>query len=794
MENIILDIEGMTCAACANRIEKGLNKLETVDATVNLTTERAAISFNEQAISVDHFVEKVEELGYQVSSEKKDFIITGMTCAACANRIEKVLMKQQGVTEATVNLTTEVGTVQFLSSVTTPDRIVTAIEKIGYGAKLKDNQAQGETGRERVINRLKRKVIISSILTFPLFLTMAVHLFQAPMPALLMNPWFQMLLATPVQFYIGWQFYTGAYRSLKSGSANMDVLVALGTSAAYFYSVYEGYLTLEHQGMGHMGHADLYFETSAMLITLIILGKYLEAVAKGRTTEALSKLLGLQAKQARVLINGEEKLLPIDQVKVGDTIIIKPGEKIPVDGEVISGKSAIDESMLTGESIPVEKTVADTVIGATMNKNGSLTIKATKVGEDTALANIIRIVEEAQGSKAPIQRLVDKISGVFVPIVVAVAIITFIIWYFFTPTGFEPSFVAAIAVLVIACPCALGLATPTSIMVGTGKAAELGILFKGGEHIEGAGKTQVVVFDKTGTITHGKPVVTDYQGSDQTLALIASAEHNSEHPLADAIVQYSKDKALELHKVDDFQGVPGHGIEARIADQTVLVGTRKFLQDHEIDVANYEIEIDQLEQQGKTVMLIGIDQAFQGLIAVADTVKDNARQALDELKHMGMELVMLTGDNATTARAIAEEVGIERVIAQVVPEQKAKTIEKLQAEGKKVTMVGDGINDAPALVVADTGIAIGTGADVAIEAADVTILAGDLALLPKAFKVSQATIKNIKQNLFWAFAYNSAGIPIAAFGLLAPWIAGAAMAFSSVSVVSNALRLKRVKI
>lgn len=789
-----LDIEGMTCASCAHRIEKVLNNIEGVSANVNLATEQARVDYDANQVEPEAIVDKIDQLGYRAKTEQLELNITGMTCAACANRIEKVLSKAEGVTDATVNLATEAATVHYITGVTNQDQLISRIDQLGYGAAVKVSQTDRATAKNKAIEKLKRKVIISAVLTLPLFLTMGVHLFQLQMPDFLMNPWFQMTLATPVQFYIGWQFYQGAYKSLKSGSANMDVLVALGTSAAYFYSVYEGYLTLGHQGSGHTVHAELYFETSAMLITLIIFGKYLEALAKGRTTEALSKLLDLQAKQARVLRDGEELMIPVDQVIVGDTIMVKPGEKIPVDGQILSGHSSTDESMITGESIPVEKVAGDQVIGATLNKNGTIRIKAIKVGQDTALANIIRIVEEAQGSKAPIQRLVDAISGIFVPVVVAISILTFIIWYFVGTGGFESAFIAAVAVLVIACPCALGLATPTSIMVGTGKGAEIGVLFKGGEHLERAGKTNTIVLDKTGTITHGKPVVTDYHADDDVLPLIVSAENSSEHPLAEAIVQYGKDKEVELVEPASFRAIPGYGIEAEVAGRHVIVGTRKLMSKHGIDPSQYELQMQELEQQGKTVMLIGIDLNYQGMIAVADTVKPTAKQAVQELKAMGIELVMLTGDNEITAQAIAAEVGIDQVIAQVVPEEKAEQIKKLQERGNRVAMVGDGINDAPALVMADTGIAIGTGTDVAIEAADVTILGGELTLLPRALKLSKLTMRNIRQNLFWAFAYNSAGIPIAAFGLLAPWIAGAAMAFSSVSVVSNALRLKRVKV
>lgn len=610
-------------------------------------------------------------------------------------------------------------------------------------------------------------------------------------PHIFMNPWFQFALATPVQFIIGWQFYVGAYKNLRNCSANMDVLVALGTSAAYFYSLYEmiKWLSLTN----YTPH--LYFETSAVLITLILFGKYLETRAKTQTTNALSELLNLQAKEARVLRNREELMIPLNEVVQGDHLIIKPGEKIPVDGKVIKGTTSIDESMLTGESIPIEKVQNDNVIGSTMNKNGSITVEATKVGKDTALASIIKVVEEAQGSKAPIQRLADIISGYFVPIVVGIALLTFIVWITLVQTGqFEPALVAAIAVLVIACPCALGLATPTSIMVGTGKAAENGILFKGGEHIERTHQVNTVVLDKTGTITNGKPVVTDFDGDDKVLQLLASAEKGSEHPLAESIVNYAKKNHIPFLEVAHFEAIPGHGIKATIDGKSLCVGNRKFMIEENIAINSAETQLSRFEQDGKTAMMIAIDSELKGTIAVADTVKASTSEAIQQLHDLDIEVVMLTGDNERTAQAIAKQVGIDTVITEVLPEEKATKIVELQDQGKTVAMVGDGVNDAPALVQADIGIAIGSGTEVAIEAADVTILGGDLLLIPKAMKASKSTIRNIRQNLFWAFGYNVAGIPIAALGLLAPWVAGAAMALSSVSVVTNALRLKRMKL
>ena len=786
-----LGITGMTCAACSTRVEKVLNKMDGVEAQVNLTTEKATIDYDAEKTSIEDITKKIENVGYGVLTEKVELDVFGMTCAACSNRIEKVLNKQDGVKSAAVNLTTETASIEYNPGILDLKALIDKIKNLGYDAKPKAEAEEKQTHKEKEIKNMKTKLIISAVLAAPLLVTMLVHLFNMTIPDIFMNPWFQFVLATPVQFIIGWQFYVGAYKNLRNGGANMDVLVALGTSAAYFYSLYEAFKTIGNPAY----EPHLYFETSAVLITLILFGKYLEARAKSQTTNALSSLLSLQAKEARVIKDGEEVLIPVEEVAVGDRLIVKPGEKIPVDGMIAKGRTAVDESMLTGESIPIEKEVGAPVIGSTINKNGSIEMEATKVGKDTALASIVKVVEDAQGSKAPIQRLADVISGYFVPIVVVIAILTFTVWIAFVQPGqFESALVAAIAVLVIACPCALGLATPTSIMVGTGKAAENGILFKGGEHLERTHELEAIVLDKTGTITKGKPEVTDFSGDEETLQLLASAEKGSEHPLAEAIVAHATEKNIDLVEVDDFTAIPGHGIEATISSNHILVGNRKLMQDHQIDIGSAEQELIDYEVDGKTAMLIAIDGKYRGIIAVADTIKETAPQAIRELKEEGLEVIMLTGDNERTAQAIAKQVGIDQVIAQVLPEEKADKIKEIQAQGKKVAMVGDGVNDAPALAIADIGIAIGTGTEVAIEAADVTILGGELLLIPKAIKVSHATIKNIRQNLFWAFGYNTAGIPIAAIGLLAPWIAGAAMALSSVSVVSNSLRLKRVKI
>lgn len=786
-----LGITGMTCAACANRIEKNLNKINDVDATVNVTTEKATVAYNPESTTIDDLTHSIEKTGYGVLTEKAELDVIGMTCAACSNKIEKVLNRDAGVEHANVNLTTENATIAYNPEMTSIDDLIKKIQKIGYDAKPKQAATEKSSQKEQELKHKRTKLIISAILAAPLLLTMFVHLFGMQIPHIFMNPWFQFALATPVQFIIGWQFYVGAYKNLRNGSANMDVLVALGTSAAYFYSLYEmiKWLNLTN----YTPH--LYFETSAVLITLILFGKYLETRAKTQTTNALSELLNLQAKEARVLRNREELMIPLNEVVQGDHLIIKPGEKIPVDGKVIKGTTSIDESMLTGESIPIEKVQNDNVIGSTMNKNGSITVEATKVGKDTALASIIKVVEEAQGSKAPIQRLADIISGYFVPIVVGIALLTFIVWITLVQTGqFEPALVAAIAVLVIACPCALGLATPTSIMVGTGKAAENGILFKGGEHIERTHQVNTVVLDKTGTITNGKPVVTDFDGDDKVLQLLASAEKGSEHPLAESIVNYAKKNHIPFLEVAHFEAIPGHGIKATIDGKSLCVGNRKFMIEENIAINSAETQLSRFEQDGKTAMMIAIDSELKGTIAVADTVKASTSEAIQQLHDLDIEIVMLTGDNERTAQAIAKQVGIDTVVAEVLPEEKASKIVELQDQGKTVAMVGDGVNDAPALVQADIGIAIGSGTEVAIEAADVTILGGDLLLIPKAMKASKSTIRNIRQNLFWAFGYNVAGIPIAALGLLAPWVAGAAMALSSVSVVTNALRLKRMKL
>lgn len=765
-----------------------------------MALERSTIIFDPSKTSPQAFEEKIEKLGYGVVSEKAEFAITGMTCAACSTRIEKGLNKLDGVTRASVNLALETASVEYSPSQIAPQDITQRVEKLGYGAKLKSEEKEEEQSyREKELSKQKGKFWFAFILSVPLLWAMVSHFtFTSfiPLPHMLMNPWVQLALATPVQFVVGKQFYVGAFKALRNKSANMDVLVALGTSAAYFYSLY-----FSLKSLGSSAHTNqLYYETSAILITLILLGKLFEANAKGRSSEAIKKMMGLQAKTAVVIRDGAEVEIPVEEVQKGEVIFIKPGEKVPVDGEIIEGQSALDESMLTGESVPVDKNIGDKVIGATLNKNGFLKIKATNVGRETALAQIIKVVEEAQGSKAPIQRLADYISGIFVPIVVGIALLTFFVWYIWIAPGeFAPALEKLIAVLVIACPCALGLATPTSIMAGSGRAAEFGILFKGGEHLEATHKIDTILLDKTGTVTNGTPELTDVriaQGCEENelLQLVASAERLSEHPLAQALVAGIKNKGIEIQDPLSFEAIPGYGVKATVQERELLVGTRKLMNQHKVNIDTALEEMTNLEREGKTAMLVALDGKYAGMLAVADTIKATSKEAVSRLKEMGLEVMMITGDNSQTAQAIAMQAGIEHVIAEVLPEGKAEEVKKLQQQGKKVAMVGDGINDAPALALADIGMAIGTGTDVAMEAADITLMRGDLMSIADAIEMSRKTISNIKQNLFWAMGYNTLGIPIAAVGLLAPWVAGAAMAFSSVSVVLNALRLQRVRL
>ncbi|MCY8488563.1 copper-exporting P-type ATPase CopA [Bacillus atrophaeus] len=799
-KEIALQVSGMTCAACASRIEKGLKQMDGIaDAHVNLALETSNVTYNPSETGAAAIKEKIEKLGYGVVTEKAEFQIAGMTCAACANRIEKRLNKTEGVSSAPVNFALETVAVEYNPKEVAITDLKETVAKLGYQLEQK-GEADGETESPQKKEQRKQTVrlIFSAILSFPLLWAMVSHFSFTSfiwVPDIFMNPWMQFALATPVQFVIGWPFYTGAYKALRNKSANMDVLVALGTTAAYVYSLY---LTI--QSLGAHGHTDgLYYETSAILLTLILLGKRFEAKAKGRSSDAIKKLMKLQAKTATVVRDGQEQVIPIEDVMTGDLVYVKPGERIPVDGEVTEGRSAVDESMITGESIPVDKSPGDSVTGATMNANGFLKIKAVNVGKDTALSQIIRVVEEAQGSKAPIQRLADQISGIFVPIVLGIALITFLIWYFWAAPGDVGEAISKlIAVLVIACPCALGLATPTSIMAGSGRSAEFGILFKGGEHLEKTHRLDTIVLDKTGTVTNGKPVLTDAVAADgfeetELLRLAAAAETGSEHPLGEAIAAGVKEKGIDIPKLTRFEAKIGAGVLAEAAGKTILVGSRRLMESEGVQHEALLSQMSALEGEGKTAMLVSVDGEPAGLIAVADTIKETSREAVKRLMSMGLEVIMMTGDNRKTAEAIAKEAGITRVIAEVRPEQKAEEISRLQQTGSRVAMVGDGINDAPALATADIGMAIGTGTDIAMETADITLIRGDLNSIADAIRMSRLTMKNIKQNLFWALGYNTLGIPIAAFGFLAPWVAGAAMAFSSVSVVLNALRLQRAK-
>jgi len=723
---------------------------------------------------------------------KESFKISGMSCAACSARIEKRLNRIEGV-KAAVNLATEKANIEYDSAKVKSAELIKTIEALGYKAEKIENVSldKEKEQREKEIKRLRAELITSAVLSSPLIMAMLLMLVNIDI-AFLHNEFFQLIVATPVQFIIGFRFYKNAYHALRAKSANMDVLIAMGTSAAYFFSIYNGFFA-PHKETGMM-MKELYFEASAVIITLILLGKYLEAVAKGKTSEAIKKLMGLQARTARVIRNGVEEDIPVEDVEVSDVIVVRPGEKVPVDGKIIDGNSSIDESMLTGESLPVEKKAGDLVIGATINKFGTFKFEATKVGKDTALSQIIKMVEDAQGSKAPIQKIADQVSGIFVPSVIGIAIITFLIWYF-TSGSITSAIVSAVAVLAIACPCALGLATPTAIMVGTGKGAEHGILIKGGEHLEMAYKLTSVVLDKTGTITKGQPEVTDIvslgnMDKAEILRLTAVSEKSSEHPLGVAIYEKGKAEFGNLPDPDKFEAIPGRGIMSIIEDKTIYIGTRKLMTEKDIDISKTETEIVKLEDEGKTAMLLAVNNRIEAIVAVADTVKEHSKEAIEELKKMGIEVYMITGDNKRTANAIAKQVGITNVLAEVLPENKAEEVEKLKKQGKIVGMVGDGINDAPALATADIGMAIGTGTDVAIEAADITLMRGDLRSIPTAIKLSRKTMRKIKQNLFWAFIYNIVGIPFAAFGMLNPIIAGGAMAFSSVSVVSNSLSLK----
>ncbi|MFQ6051337.1 MAG: heavy metal translocating P-type ATPase [Candidatus Hydrothermarchaeota archaeon] len=787
MKRITIGLEGMTCASCAVTIENALSKLDGVsEVSVNLAAEKASIKYDSDIIGVDEILEKIREVGYEVRIERATFPIKGMTCASCALTIEEGLRNFEGVLSAGVNLAAEKANVEYLHEQVNLRDLKKIVEDLGYEAPELPEDIEKEA-REKEITRQKNLLIFGTSLTVPIFL-ISVLLSTETFPA---KHYLLFALATPVQAILGYQFYRVSFRVLRHGRANMDVLIAMGTSAAYFYSLATTFII----------PGEVYYDTAAVILTLITLGRYLEAVAKGKTSEAIKRLMGLQAKTATVIRDGKEMNVPVEDVVVGDIIVVKPGEKIPVDGVVREGHSSVDESMLTGESIPVEKNVGDEVIGGTINKTGLLKFEATKIGKDTALAQIIKLVEEAQGSKAPIQRLADKVAGIFVPSVIIIALFTFSFWYIFGtgPERFTPALLNMVAVLVIACPCALGLATPTAIMVGTGKGAEYGILVKGGESLERAHKIDTIVFDKTGTLTKGKPEVTDIFCADgykeeEILKLAAIAEKGSEHPLGEAIVSKANEKELEVPDPENFEAIPGQGVKANFNGYEILLGNRRLLENNGIDFEFLNEKIENLEEEGKTVMTIAINGNLVGVIAVADTLKEKSKEAVKELQGMGIEVVMLTGDNERTAKAIAKQVNINRVLAEVLPEEKTNEIKRLQNEGRIVGMVGDGINDAPALAQADIGIAIGTGTDIAMEASDITLMTEDLRGVVNGINLSKRTMRTIKQNLFWAFFYNTIGIPVAASGFLNPMIAAGAMAFSSVSVVSNSLRLRRYKL
>ena len=800
-------ISGMTCSACANRIEKTVSKMDGVkEANVNFATEILTVNYDDKAITKADIEEKVEKIGFKIQKniQSHTYKIEGMTCSACANRVEKVTKKMSGVENTVVNFATEKLSISYDADVINFGDIKAKVEKAGYKLIREDEQKVEEKKKKLdEKGKLLWRLILSLIFAVPLLTITMGHMVGMPLPKIIdpmMNPLnfaiIQLVLTIPVMI-IGYKFYYIGYKNLFKLSPNMDSLIAIGTSAAFIYSLYGTYKIYTGNGSYAM---SLYYEAAVTILALITLGKYLEAISKGKTSQAIKKLMGLAPKTATIVRDGKELVIPIDEVIVGDIIIVKPGEKLPVDGEVIEGATAVDEAMLTGESIPVEKTVGSKVIGASINKTGFIKYKATKVGKDTALSQIIKLVEDAQGSKAPIAKMADIIASYFVPIVIGLAILSSIGWLIAGEDGVF-ALTIFISVLVIACPCALGLATPTAIMVGTGKGAEYGVLIKGGEALEVTHQIDTIVFDKTGTITEGKPVVTDIItttiSEEELLSIAASSEKGSEHPLGEAIVKGAEERSIELKEICNFKAIPGHGIQVEIEGKVILLGNKKLMTENSIEIGDLGVKSDKLANEGKTPMYIAINNKLEGIIAVADTVKPSSKEAIENLHKMGIKVAMITGDNKKTADAIAKQVGIDIVLAEVLPEDKANEVKKLQEKGSKVAMVGDGINDAPALAQADIGIAIGTGTDVAIESANIVLMKGDLKDVATAIKLSKATIRNIKQNLFWAFGYNVLGIPVAMgvlhiFGgpLLNPMIGAAAMSLSSVSVLANALRLR----